>query len=51
MELRDFLILLAVGGVLSLATCLWMGLFKFSQSREDAEDERLWQHLLFLDKP
>jgi hypothetical protein len=46
MELKHFLIILAGGGLTTLVTYLCLILLKFSQVREDAGDERVWQHLL-----
>jgi hypothetical protein len=46
MDLQHFLILLAGGGLVTLVTCACLRLLKFSQNRENAEDEILWEYLL-----
>jgi hypothetical protein len=51
MELTRFLLLLARGGLVSLVIHVFLNLLKPSQSREDAEDESLWENLLHPGSP
>jgi hypothetical protein len=46
MDSQHFLILLAAGGLVTVLACACLSLFKFSQNRENAEDEILWEYLL-----
>lgn len=46
MKLPYFLLWLAGGGLVLLQIYFCCGLLKFSQLHEDAEDQRLWEHLL-----
>jgi hypothetical protein len=46
MEPTYFLICIAGGGLVTLATCVCLCLFKSAERLDDAEGERLWQYLL-----
>ena len=47
MKQTYFLIWLAGGGLVTLVTLICLSLLKFSQGRENAKDDKVWQ-LLFI---
>jgi hypothetical protein len=51
MKLAYFLIGLAGGGLVTLATYVGLCLLKSAEHVDDIEDERIWQHLLHAGTP
>ena len=51
MESTHFVIWLAGGGLVTLATYFGFCLLKSAEHHDDAEDERLWQYLLHPGTP
>jgi hypothetical protein len=51
MKLANFLFWLAGGGLVTFATYVGLFLLKCGERLDDAEEERLWQHLLHPGTP
>ncbi len=46
MKLTDVILWLASGGLVALGIYIGPSLLKFAERFDDAEEERLWKHLL-----